>query len=141
MKKLMIVCSTSFYDKIPSILDQLKDNYEIIFPNGYGEEDDYNENMTDAEYTEFFSRMFHMSKDKINNTDIVLVLNFNKIKNEKTYNNYIGASTFLEMYEAFMNNKKIYLYNGLPDKDHMLYEEIKGFAPIIINQDLTKIEK
>lgn len=35
MKKLMIICSTSFYDRIPEVIDGLKNRFELIMPNGY----------------------------------------------------------------------------------------------------------
>lgn len=141
MKKLMIICSTSFYDRIPKVVEGLNNRFELIMPNGYGEEenDDF-DNMTEEDYSSFFKRMFNESREKVAEADICLVLNFDKNKNGVTYKNYIGASTFLEMYEAFMGNKKIYLYNGLPDKSNILYDEIKGVLPIIINNDLSIIE-
>ena len=141
MKKLMIICSTSFYDRIPEVIDGLKNRFELIMTNGYGEEDnnDY-DNISDQQYSDFFKKMFNESREKISKADIFLVLNFDKVKNGSTYKNYIGASTFLEMYEAFMEDKKIYLYNGLPDKNNMLYDEIKSILPIIINSDLDLIE-
>jgi hypothetical protein len=37
-----------------------------------------------------------------------------------------------------MKNKKIYLYNDIPEG--MLYDEISGFAPIVINGDLSLVE-
>ena len=137
----MIICSTSFYDRIPKVVEGLNNRFELIMPNGYGEEenDDF-DNMTEEDYSSFFKRMFNESREKVAEADICLVLNFDKNKNGITYKNYIGASTFLEMYEAFMGNKKIYLYNGLPDKSNILYDEIKGVLPIIINTDLSIIE-
>ena len=54
------------------------------------------------------------------------------------FKNYIGGATFLELYEAFMNNKKIYLYHDIPEG--MLFDEISGFDPIIIHEDLGMIE-
>ena len=42
------------------------------------------------------------------------------------------------MYDAFRLNKKIYLYNDIPNG--MLYDEIEGFGPIIINSDLDIIK-
>lgn len=142
MKKIMIICSSNFYDRIPSIKDILEKKYDLIMPNGYGEEENDEEysNMTDEEYMAFFKEMFHMSRNKIKDVDACLVLNFDKNKRGTTYYNYIGASTFLEMYEAFMGDKKIYLYNDLPDKNNMLYDEIKGFNPVILNGDLDKIK-
>lgn len=142
MKKIMIICSSNFYDRIPPIKEVLEKKYELIMPNGYGEEENDEEysNMSDEEYMSFFKEMFHMSRNKIKDVDACLVLNFDKNKRGTTYYNYIGASTFLEMYEAFMGDKTIYLYNDLPDKNNMLYDEIKGFNPVILNGDLDKIK-
>ena len=142
MKKLMIICSSNFYNRIPPIKEVLEKKYELIMPNGYGEEENDEEysNMSDEEYMSFFKEMFHMSRNKIKDVDACLVLNFDKNKRGTTYYNYIGASTFLEMYEAFMGDKTIYLYNDLPDKNNMLYDEIRGFNPVILNGDLNKIK-
>lgn len=41
------------------------------------------------------------------------------------------------MYDAFKMNKKIYLYNDIPEG--MLKDEIIVFLPIMINQDLNMI--
>ena len=142
MKKLMIICSSSFYGKIPDIERKLEGRFELIFPNCYNDvvtSDNYSD-MSDEEYCQFFKKMYHESHDKIEKVDICLVLNFDKEKEGILYKNYIGASTFLEMYEAFMLDKKIYLYNELPDKNNMLFDEIKGFSPIIINQNLDLIK-
>ena len=37
-----------------------------------------------------------------------------------------------------MKNKKIYLYNDIPEG--MLYDEISGFSPIVINGDLNLVK-
>lgn len=141
MKKLMIICSSSFYENIPPLVKELEKRYEIILPNCYDEkvtnEDCYE--MSDEEYFNFFKEMFHESRVKVKDVDGCLVLNYDKVKAGQTFKNYIGASTFLEMYEAFMSDKMIYIYNDLPDKSNILYDEIKGFNPIVINQDLNKI--
>ena len=79
-----------------------------------------------------------MSREKISKVDAILVLNFDKEKEGIVYKNYIGASTFLEMYEAFMQNKKIFMYNSYPD--NLLYDEIKGFNPIILNGDIESVK-
>lgn len=47
-------------------------------------------------------------------------------------------ATFIELYEAFMKSKKIYLYNDIPEG--MLYDEISGFSPIVINGDLSLVK-
>ena len=46
---------------------------------------------------------------------------------------------FLEIYEASMNNKKVYLMNPIPD--NLLYEEIKGCGVEVINCDLNKLKE
>ena len=135
MKKIMIASSTAFYNEIDKISNFLKEkNYEIIYPNGYNE--DYEEY---DDITKQYKLFYTMSKEKISKADELLVLNFTKTKNDKTLNNYIGPSTFLEMYEAFMNNKKIYLYTNLPDEDHILYDDIKAMNPICLNKNIEEI--
>ena len=138
--KIFIVCSTSFYHRIKPIkLELEKKNYEVILPNSFNEfetEHDYT-NMSHEEYVGFFKEMYNLSRDKISKVDAILVLNFDKEKEGRIYKNYIGASTFLEMYEAFMQNKKIFMYKDYPD--NLLYDEIKGFNPIILNSNLEKI--
>lgn len=138
--KIMIACSTAFYDNIEEISKQLiKNGHEIIYPNGYNEEIEEKsyEEMPHQEYVDFFQNMFKLSNKKVKEADSLLVLNYSKIKKENIQENYIGASTFLEMYEALMNNKKIYMLNDFPN--NMLTDEIKGFDPVILNGDLSKI--
>lgn len=61
-----------------------------------------------------------------------LILKKNNIEN------YIGGATFIELYEAFKNNKKIYLYHDIPKG--MLFDEIASFEPIVINENLDLIK-
>lgn len=139
--KILIVCSTSFYDQIPPIKEYLEaKGYELKMPNCYDEPvtNEDNKEMSHDEYIKFFKKMYHESRDNIQSIDAILVLNYTKIKNNQEYPNYIGASTFLEMYEACMQNKKIYILNGYPD--NMLLDEIKGFDPIILNGNLDLIK-
>ncbi len=71
--------------------------------------------------------------DKIVHSDCILVLNYSK----KGIENYIGGNTFLEIGLAFVNDKKIFLYNPIPE---MLYKsEIIGMQPIVINGDLNRV--
>jgi len=138
--KILIICSTSFYDRIDDIKKTLiNNNHDVYMPNCYDDPvtNEDNKKMTESEYLEFFKRMYNESRSQISKVDAVLVLNYTKEKNGESFDNYIGASTFLEMYEAFMQNKKIYMMNSFPD--NMLLDEIKGFNPIIINGDLNKI--
>ena len=70
---------------------------------------------------------------KIRDNDAIVVVNFDK----KGIKNYIGGATFLEMYKAFELGKKIYLINPIPEG--ILEDEIIGFNPIILENDLKRI--
>ena len=138
--KVMIICSTTFYDKIGPIMDTLKKNGQnVIPPNCYDNPvtSEDNQKKSDEEYFSFFKEMYIESREKIADIDAVLVLNYTKIKNGQEFENYIGASTFLEMYEAFMQNKKIFVMNELPN--NMLYDDLKGMNPTIIYGDVDMV--
>ena len=137
--KIFIICSKAFYSEVAHIKEKLESmGHTIIVPNSYN---DYL-NGTNCEqeaykagnHAEFKARMFRMSKERIQNIDAVLTLNFDK----NGQKNYIGGATFLELYEAFMANKKIYLYHEIPEG--MLKDEINGFSPIVINEDLDLVK-
>lgn len=139
--KVLIVCSTSFYDKIENIANILRKNgHEVLMPNCYDapvtSED--NQKKSDEEYFAFFKEMYIESREKISTIDAILVLNYTKIKNGKEFHNYVGASTFLEIYEAYMQNKKIYMINDIPDG--MLYDDLKGMNPTIVHDDVDMIK-
>jgi hypothetical protein len=140
--KVMIVCSTNFYGYIDKVKKDLENNnHEVILPNCYDApvSNDDNKLMSEEEYLSFFRDMFYESRDKVSLTDAILVLNYDKEKNGNVLKNYVGASTFLEMYEAFMQDKKIYMMNDIPD--NMLYDEIKGFNPIILNGNCSLVKE
>ena len=140
--KILIICSKRFYGNIPNIKDKLEQkNIQVFLPNCYDDPktEERMWNLGREKHQEFKAQMYKQSEETIKNMDAVLVLNFDKITNEKIDKNYIGGATFLEIYDAFRLNKKIYLYNDIPEG--MLYDEIQGFAPIIINGDLSKIKE
>lgn len=140
--KILIICSKKFYNRILNIKNELEKNkIEVFLPNCY--DDPYTEekmwSLGCDEHQKFKAKMYKQSEDTIKNMDAVLVLNFDKNTEGKIEKNYIGDATFLEIYDAFRLNKKIYLYNDIPKG--ILYDEIQGFAPIIINEDLSKIRE
>ena len=140
--KILIICSKRFYEKIPNIKNELEQkNIQIFLPNCYDDPktEERMWNLGREKHQEFKAQMYKQSEEIIKNMDAVLVLNFDKITDEKIEKNYIGGAAFLEIYDAFRLNKKIYLYNDIPEG--MLYDEIQGFAPIIINGDLSKIKE
>lgn len=69
-------------------------------------------------------------------SDAVLAVNLTK----DGKNGYIGGNTFLEIGFAYVNGKKIFLYNDMPHEDVCPYlDEIIAMQPSVINQDLTQI--
>lgn len=139
--KILIICSKKFYNMIPNIKQKLENNNHTIYlPNCFDNPDteDKMRILGEKEHSEFKAKMFRQSEETIKNMDAVLVLNYDKEKDGKTLKNYIGGATFLEMYDAFRFNKKIYLFNDIPEG--ILNDEIKGFNPIVINGNLDIIE-
>ena len=135
--KILIICSKAFYKDIAPIKEKLeKMGHVVELPNSYYDPDAEKKswNLGKKEHAEFKARMFRMSEERIENMDAVLTLNFDKNGNK----NYICGATFLEIYEAFMKNKKIYLYNDIPEG--ILFDEIYGFSPIVINGDLNLVK-
>lgn len=135
--KILIICSKAFYPEIAPIQKTLEDmGHEISLPNSYyhPEAEQESWDMGEKEHAAFKARMFRRSAETISRMDAVLALNFEK--NGKK--NYIGGATFLELYEAFMGGKKIFLYHDVPVG--MLYDEIAGFAPTVIHGDLSLVK-
>lgn len=140
--KILIICSKRFYENIPNIKKKLEQkNIQVFLPNCYDDPktEERMWNLGREKHQEFKAQMYKQSEEIIKNMDAVLVLNFDKITDETIEKNYIGGATFLEIYDAFRLNKKIYLYNDIPEG--ILYDEIQGFAPIIINGDLSKVKE
>lgn len=139
--KILIICSKRFYENIPNIKNELEQkNIQVFLPNCYDDPktEERMWNLGKEKHQEFKAQMYKQSEETIKNMDAVLVLNFDKISDEKIEKNYIGGATFLEIYDAFRLSKKIYLFNDIPEG--ILYDEIQGFAPIIINGDLSMIK-
>lgn len=138
--KILIICSKQFYPKIEYIIRILKNKgIEVFLPNCY-DKPKTEERMWQLEkekHQEFKAKMYRQSENVIKDMDAVLVLNFDKIVDGKVYENYIGGATFLEIYDAFRYNKKIYLYHDIPKG--ILYDEIDGFSPVIIHENLDMI--
>jgi len=134
--KVFIICSKKFYDKITPIQAELeKAGHIILLPSCFddpGSEERYRD-LGPKEHSEWKATILKHSTNVINTIDAVLVLNFEKNGME----NYIGGATFLEMYDAFRLDKKIYLYNNVPEG--ILHDEVRGFEPILIQGDISKI--
>lgn len=134
--KIFLICSKSFYDRIPEIENELKQaGHVLTMPNCYGDpttEERYKK-LGPEEHTKWKGQMIEHSLNLIKDNDAVLVLNFEKNGTK----NYIGGATFLEMYDAFRLGKKVFLYNDVPKG--ILHDEIMGFDPTVLNGDLSHI--
>jgi hypothetical protein len=134
--KIFLICSKRFYDKIPPIKEELeRQGHSITLPNTFddqGAEERYRALGHEA-HSKWKAGMIKLSLQKITEMDAVLVVNFDK----DDLKNYIGGATFLEMYDAFRLEKKIFLYNDIPEG--ILHDEIRGFDPIVVNGDLSSI--
>ena len=133
--KILLICSKAFYDKLSFFKTELENlGHKVFMPNCWDCPETEDKFRGTKEHSLFKAKMFKQSEDTIKKMDAVLCLNYDK-NNQK---NYIGGATFLELYDAFKQNKKIYLLHAIPDG--MLKDELIGFNPIIINEDLTKIK-
>jgi hypothetical protein len=134
--KIFIICSKAFYGNVPPIKEALDlAGHETTLPNCYDDPDSearYRK-MGLKEHAEWKANMLKHSQGVIEQSDAVLVLNFEK----NGQKDYIGGATFLEMYDAFRLGKKIYMYNDIPDG--MLKDEIKGFEPILLHCNLELV--
>lgn len=134
--KIFICCSKHFYNKVKEIKETLEQKgHQITLPNSYDNlsKEEEMKLLSSKQHAQWKEDMLKLQETKIKNNEAILVLNLEK-NNQK---NYIGGATFLEIFKAWELNKKIFLYNEIPD--NILKDELLGFQPVIINQDLNKI--
>ena len=133
--KILLICSKAFYNKLSDYKKALeKLGHDVYLPNCHDCPETEDKYRGTLEHQVFKAKMFKQSEETIKKMDAVLVLNFDK----NGQKNYIGGATFLEIYDAFKLNKKIFFVNALPDG--MLKDELIGFNPTIIHGDLTMIK-
>lgn len=132
--KVLMVCSKAFYGKLLEFKGELESlGHEVYMPNCWDHPETEGLHRGKESHASWKASMFKKSEETIKNMDAILVLNFDKDGKK----NYIGGATFLEIYDAFRMNKKIYFVNDLPEG--MLHDELIGFSPIVIYGDLSKI--
>lgn len=132
----MLICSKTFYGRLNEFKTGLeKLGHMVYMPNCWDCPETESMYRGTAEHSTWKAKMYAQSEKTISEVDAVLVLNYEK----NGIKNYIGGATFLEIYDAFRLNKKIYFVNDLPEG--MLKDELIGFSPIIINGDLSKLFK
>jgi hypothetical protein len=135
--KIFIVGSKYAFEKIPPIKAALEGiGHVITLPSGYA--DPFKElevqKIGGDEYVQFKQQKLREQTERVEGNDVVLVLNFDK----NGQKNYIGGATFLEVFKAWELGKKIFFYNPLPEG--MLYDELVGMNPVVIEGDLSKVK-
>jgi hypothetical protein len=135
--KIFIICSKAFYNQVSAIQAELEHAGHIItLPNSIDKpsaEAHMREEGREV-HSVWKRERFAETAVKVSAVDAVLVLNFEK----NGQANYIGGATFLEVYDAFNMGKKIFFYNPLPEG--MLYDELNGMGPILLENDLSRIK-
>lgn len=141
--KIYIACSKWSYEYIDKIKKELQFmGHEVILPSSYDypmKEERIKESSTKEDHINFVRNCLSESQKKTKQADILLVLNFDKVKDGVIYKNYIGGATFLEIYDSYKEGNNIYLYNDIPEG--ILYDEIEGMISKVINGNLFKLDK
>ena len=133
--KIFIICSKAFYDRIGEIKKKLEyDGHFVVLPNCYDCPETEAKYRGTSEHARWKASMIKHSEEVIGGVDAVLVVNYDK----NGQKNYIGGATFLEIYDAFRLNKKIFFMNDLPEG--MLKDELIGFNGTVINENLSMIK-
>ena len=138
--KITICGSLKFTEEMKRIQKELENKgHSISIPQSIieGQSKEYSHSLKMknlAQFTEFIGGRIKLHADKINNSDAILVLNYDK----DGKSNYIGPNTFLEMGFAFVSGKKIFTINSLPEDDK--HDELISMNPVSINNDLRLIK-
>ncbi|MEA3463747.1 MAG: hypothetical protein U9R14_01585 [Patescibacteria group bacterium] len=143
--KIAICGSLDFTYKIKKISDELKKmGFDVFIPissekilRGEFSLDEIKKEKENGQIVEKFIKYNSIRAyyEIIKKSDAILVVNFDK----NNVKNYIGGAVLLEMGFAHILNKKIFLFNPLPENCPYL-DEIKAMYDKIINGDLTKIK-
>jgi hypothetical protein len=134
---IFICASKHCYGSIPEIKNQLEGvGHTVTLPNSFDDpmqEEDI-KSMAPEKHQAWKANMLGLQSEKVAANDAILVMNMEKNGQE----NYIGGSTFLEIFKAWELGKKIFLYNDIPEG--ILRDELIGMNPVIINKNLSKIK-
>lgn len=134
--KIFICTSKHNYGYVADIKKELEDmGHTITVPNSYDEpmkEEEVKKTGTE-QHRKWKGNMIRLQKEKVDANDCVLVLNFEK----NGQPNYIGGATFLEIFRAFDSNKKVYLFNPIPESNFK--DELIGMGVEVIDGNLSRI--
>lgn len=140
--KITLLGSSAFRKEKVEIFDNLKKlGHEPVIHQHYiesvkGNRTDIMERIAKGEHTQLKIENDYIKwyYNAIVSSDAVLVVNLEK----NGQKNYIGGNALMEIGFAYVNNKKIFLLNPIPE--YVSYvDEINAMQPVIINGDLNKI--
>lgn len=145
--KIYILGSNSFMEKMVDTTDKLiesgidafiHEDYVKMVKGGMKKHLFSNEEIQNGESVRVKIENNYLKQhyDHILISDAILVVNGEK----NGVPNYIGGNVLIEMGQAYVNDKKIFLLNGLPEGLSYI-DEIKAMQPICLNGDLPSINK
>ena len=139
--KILILCAEEFnfhVEKTQSDLEAL--GHQVYLPNQIKAKntENYYERLGVGAYRSFRQILFEVCSETIQAVDAILVLNYTKNDSLTVTNGYVDGTIFLEMYEAFMHNKKIFMVNSVYSS--VIEREIMMFNPTFIEGDLRSIK-
>lgn len=115
-----------------------KSGYKIILPKStyeYAKMKNFDKMHSESTRNKIEYGLIRDYYNQIKDSDAILVINVER----KNIKGYIGGNSFLEMGFAFVLNKPIYLLNKIPEMSYR--DEIEAMNPIILNGNLSKINK
>jgi NTP pyrophosphatase (non-canonical NTP hydrolase) len=139
--KIYVLGSTSFVKEMVSAVDELKrlGHEGWIHPHylDYVNQDNHPHfgRIEEGEHAKVKIENDYINQHyrHILESDAILVVNLEK----NGIKNYIGGNVLIEMGQAYVNKKKIFLLNSIPEINYS--EEIITLKPIPLNGDLSKI--
>lgn len=142
--RVYILGSNAFMHKMVATTDELiamgvnahiAPHYRKLVAGGMKEQEEMWEKGEKAK-VKIMHDYFKMHYKHILESDAILIVNDTK----KDIPNYIGGNVLMEMGQAYVNDKKIYLLNGMPTNKSITYlDEIIALQPVCLNGDLTKL--
>ncbi len=132
--KITICGSMAFAKEMLEIKRKLESqNHTVIVPTNT---DKYADGIIDVENKWEKNKLdvIRVYFEEIKKTDAILVIN----KDKNNIKNYVGGNSLIEIAFAHVLNKKIFLLNPVPQINYS--DEIEAMNPVIINNDLSKIE-
>jgi hypothetical protein len=129
-----MVATKEKLSELDGIEGAISEDYEKLVR---GEMNDLLERVSDGEHAQVkIERDYHKYNFKnIKASDAVLVVNEPKNGQE----NYIGGNTLMEMGQAYVLDKKVFILNSLPEEVSYI-DEIKSLEPVCLEGDFGRVK-